>query len=167
MTPVGIIEAKWTKIGLYSCSFTKDENETVSLQDAASSPDNRVADFATRLNQFFENGDFDLAGLEFDWSGTSDFSRLALLACARIPAGQTKTYGNLARSIGHPSAARAIGRAMATNRWPLAIPCHRVLSSTGKLTGYSGTGGINTKKWLLELEQTSLFAASDASASVC
>ncbi|MEM8736472.1 MAG: MGMT family protein, partial [Planctomycetota bacterium] len=65
----------------------------------------------------------------------------------------TMTYGALAKAVGRPNAARAVGGAMAKNRWPLLIPCHRVLGASGKLTGYSGVGGIETKRRLLEHER--------------
>ena len=66
--------------------------------------------------------------------------------------GETLTYGQLAKLAGSPHAARAVGGAMARNRWPLIVPCHRVVGSSGKLTGYSGEGGLKTKHWLLEHE---------------
>lgn len=63
------------------------------------------------------------------------------------------TYGQLAKSLGRSlSAARAVGRAMATNPIPIIIPCHRVIGAKGELTGYGGAGGLETKAWLLEYE---------------
>jgi len=75
-----------------------------------------------------------------------------LTLCHAIPVGETRTYGQLAKLAGSPHAARAVGGAMARNRWPLIVPCHRVVGSSGKLTGYSGEGGLKTKHWLLEHE---------------
>ncbi|BBD09671.1 methylated-DNA--[protein]-cysteine S-methyltransferase [Desulfovibrio ferrophilus] len=66
--------------------------------------------------------------------------------------GQTVSYGELAAMAGSPGAARAVGRIMATNPWPLIVPCHRVVGSDGALTGYSAEGGLDMKKYLLELE---------------
>src|SRR5262249_40127849 len=63
-----------------------------------------------------------------------------------IPYGETTSYGEIARRIGHPEAARAVGLANGTNPLPIVIPCHRVIGSTGKLTGYGGGGPIKGKK---------------------
>ncbi len=82
----------------------------------------------------------------------SDFSRDILLALFRaVEFGSTTTYGSLARLAGRPNAARAVGRAMASNRWPLLIPCHRVLGASGALTGFTGAG-LPMKKLLLGIE---------------
>lgn len=80
----------------------------------------------------------------------SPFRRRVLSACRRIPFGCTTSYGELARRVGSPRAARAVGRVMATNPLPIVIPCHRVVSSSGALGGY--TGGVRYKKELLSLE---------------
>jgi len=73
-------------------------------------------------------------------------------ACAAIPAGKTKTYGELARVIGHPGAARAVGQALAKNPFAPTIPCHRVIAANGDLRGYSAPGGITKKRQLLDQE---------------
>ena len=84
----------------------------------------------------------------------SPFYQKVWSACARIPRGQTRTYGWVARSIGHPKAARAVGQALAANPFAPTIPCHRVVGSDGKLTGYSGTGGLRQKQQLLDKEKS-------------
>ncbi|MCA9371643.1 methylated-DNA--[protein]-cysteine S-methyltransferase [Candidatus Woesebacteria bacterium] len=70
-----------------------------------------------------------------------------------IPYGQTRTYGQVARAIGRPKAARAVGMALNKNPIPIVVPCHRVVGSAGKLTGYAG--GLDKKKWLLKHEGAS------------
>jgi methylated-DNA-[protein]-cysteine S-methyltransferase len=75
-----------------------------------------------------------------------------LQATAAIPYGETRTYGQVAAAVGKPRAARAVGRALATNPMPIVIPCHRVVSADGRLRGYSGLGGLTTKARLLALE---------------
>jgi len=73
-------------------------------------------------------------------------------ACAEIPAGQVRTYGWIARRIGKPNAARAVGQALGKNPFAPKIPCHRVVGADGRMTGYSGRGGVETKKKLLRRE---------------
>lgn len=68
-----------------------------------------------------------------------------------IPLGETRSYKWVARKIGSPSAERAVGQALKNNPYPLIIPCHRVVASSGKLGGYSG--GAKVKKMLLDLER--------------
>ncbi|HEX9595787.1 MAG TPA: methylated-DNA--[protein]-cysteine S-methyltransferase [Anaerolineales bacterium] len=94
--------------------------------------------------------------LPVDLQALTDFQRRVLAATARIPRGQVMTYSQIAHQIGKPRAARAVGQALAHNPVPLLIPCHRVVASDGRLTGYSGGGGIATKARLLQLEGASL-----------
>jgi methylated-DNA-[protein]-cysteine S-methyltransferase len=89
-------------------------------------------------------------GLPLDWSGITPFRREVMEECMRIPAGQTLTYGELAAKVGRPRSARAVGRVMATNPFPLLVPCHRVLGSDGTLHGYGG--GLPMKAALLKAE---------------
>lgn len=81
------------------------------------------------------------------------FRDKVLAATRSIGYGQTTTYGDLARMVGHPGAARAVGTVMSTNRFPILIPCHRVLAAGGMLGGYTSPAGIDLKRRLLELEQ--------------
>ena len=84
------------------------------------------------------------------------FQRAVLLECARIPKGQTRTYSQVARAIGKPHAARAVGNALAKNPLAPIIPCHRVVRSDGKLGGYSAKGGADRKRKMLEREGVKL-----------
>ena len=71
-------------------------------------------------------------------------------ALLRIPYGETASYGELARELGHPTAARAVGAANGRNPLAIVVPCHRVIGSNGSLTGYAG--GLECKRALLDLE---------------
>jgi len=88
--------------------------------------------------------------LPYAWNGTTDFSRQVLTELAKVPAGQKVSYGWLAAQVGRPKAARAIGRVMANNRFPLIFPCHRVVGTSGALTGFGP--GLDMKQYLLQLE---------------
>jgi len=90
--------------------------------------------------------------LPIDWSIFTPFQKAALRATYAIPRGETRTYHQIAELIGRPRAARAVGRAEATNPMPLVIPCHRVIGTDGKLHGYGMGEGLKTKAWLLKME---------------
>ena len=79
-----------------------------------------------------------------------DFTTATLKALIKIPYGKTVTYGGLAKKIGRPKAARAVGGSVGTNPLPIVIPCHRVIGSDGKLTGFSS--GLDLKVYLLKIE---------------
>lgn len=90
--------------------------------------------------------------LPLDWSEMTVFQADVLRLTLAIEYGEVRAYGELANALGKPAASRAVGGALARNPLPLFIPCHRVVASSGALTGYSATGGIATKARLLELE---------------
>jgi methylated-DNA-[protein]-cysteine S-methyltransferase len=91
--------------------------------------------------------------VKIDWSIMSPFQKQVLQRVAAIPYGQVTTYGKIARQIGRPSASRAVGQANGRNPIPLIIPCHRVIGADGNLRGYGAPGGVQTKRWLLDMEQ--------------
>jgi methylated-DNA-[protein]-cysteine S-methyltransferase len=80
------------------------------------------------------------------------FQQAVLMTVDEIPFGETRSYGEIAAELNKPGAARAVGRANATNPIPLVIPCHRVIGADGSLRGYGAGEGLRTKKWLLEFE---------------
>ena len=84
-----------------------------------------------------------------DISRVTPFGRQVLQKCIQIKPGKTVSYGQLARQVGRPNAARAVGSIMAQNQIPLIIPCHRVVRENGAMGGYSTVGGIELKKRLL------------------
>lgn len=80
------------------------------------------------------------------------FQQSVWKACATIPKGQVRTYGWIAKKIGKPGAARAVGMALGKNPFAPIVPCHRVVGADGRMTGYSGAGGIEAKRRLLKTE---------------
>jgi methylated-DNA-[protein]-cysteine S-methyltransferase len=82
----------------------------------------------------------------------TSFQQKVLSCCQQIPYGCTMTYGEIAKKVGHLGAARAVGGVMRTNNCPLVVPCHRVLGSNGKLTGFSAGTGLDLKHRLLQME---------------
>ncbi len=94
----------------------------------------------------------DLREVVLDEEGVDDFRRAVYAATRAVRPGETATYGEIARAIGAPDAARAVGSALGSNPYPIVVPCHRVLASTGALHGFSAPGGIATKRRMLEIE---------------
>jgi methylated-DNA-[protein]-cysteine S-methyltransferase len=94
----------------------------------------------------------DFSTLALDWRGLSDFHRRVYRRALAIPPGRTLSYGELAREIGEPGAARAVGQAMGANPFAPIVPCHRVLAAGGRSGGFSAHGGAATKLRLLAIE---------------
>lgn len=80
------------------------------------------------------------------------FARRVYAATREVRPGATTTYGEIARRLGDPGAARAVGAALGANPTPIVVPCHRVLAADGSLHGFSAPGGIRTKRRMLEIE---------------
>ena len=94
----------------------------------------------------------DLRDLPLDERGLDPFRRVVYAATREIAPGTTRSYGEVARAIGRPDGARDVGAALARNPFPIVVPCHRVVAANGALTGFSGPGGLATKRRMLELE---------------
>jgi len=101
----------------------------------------------------------DFADIRLDWSRVTDFQQAVYLHAQDIKPGYKKSYGEIAKlmALGN-EAARAVGVALATNPWPLIVPCHRVVSVSDKMTGFSAPGGVRTKTRLLTLEGAELLS---------
>ena len=94
----------------------------------------------------------DLRDIELDERGIDPFRRAVYAATREIAPGSTRSYGEVARAINRPDAARDVGAALARNPFPIIVPCHRVVAANGALTGFSAPGGLATKRRMLELE---------------
>jgi methylated-DNA-[protein]-cysteine S-methyltransferase len=119
--------------------------------DAVEADPSRVPG-AAELRRWLEGDPSGLARVPVALEGVSPFTAKVYRELRRVPPGKTVTYGDLARRAGSPAAARAVGRAMATNPLAPFVPCHRVLGSGGALTGFSAPGGVDGKKRFLETE---------------
>lgn len=102
------------------------------------------------LSAYFEGEPVDFHAIPLDRSKASRFQLIVWKITARIPYGKTISYAELARRAGSPSAARAVGQCMARNPFPILIPCHRVIGSSGSLRGFGG--GLRMKRALLKME---------------
>jgi methylated-DNA-[protein]-cysteine S-methyltransferase len=119
----------------------------------------RVAKVARQVREYLR-GERDAFDVPLDLSSLTHFQSQVLQTVMRVPRGEFITYAELARRIGRPKAARAVGQALGSNPIPIIIPCHRVLASDGGLGGYSGRDGVRTKARLLRLEGAHLPPAS-------
>ena len=116
-----------------------------------------IAELGDRIQRFLEGQsiDFDLGIIAFE--RCSAFQKRVLLAESKIPRGWVSTYGRIARHLGVPRGARAVGGALAHNPFPIVIPCHRAIRSGGQLGGFQG--GPKMKRALLELEDIEISPA--------
>jgi methylated-DNA-[protein]-cysteine S-methyltransferase len=90
--------------------------------------------------------------MDLDLSCATSFQQKVYRTMLAIPFGRVQTYRWLAEKIGNPKGLRAVGSANGKNRWPLVVPCHRIVGSDGRLTGFSAPGGLELKAELLRLE---------------
>jgi methylated-DNA-[protein]-cysteine S-methyltransferase len=94
----------------------------------------------------------DLSPIALDLDGVPEFHCRVYEAARTIPPGNTLSYGDIARRVGAPGAARAVGQALGRNPFPIIVPCHRVLAAGGKIGGFSAQGGVATKRRMLAIE---------------
>ena len=94
----------------------------------------------------------DLTSVVLDDSGSAEFNRRVYAVARSIPPGSTLTYGDIAKRLGEPGAARAVGQALGANPFAIIVPCHRVIAAHGKMGGFSAGGGVSTKQQMLAIE---------------
>ncbi len=119
-----------------------------------------LAEQAAALLSAYFGGERIIFDLKLDMTHFTLFQQKVYASVLAIPYGVVRTYGEVAGSIGRPTAARGVGAAMAANPLPVIIPCHRVVGASGTLCGYSAAGGIDSKKWLLKMEGVELIDGS-------
>ncbi|MEJ2412354.1 MAG: methylated-DNA--[protein]-cysteine S-methyltransferase [Anaerolineales bacterium] len=112
----------------------------------------QTARYTDQIRRYL-TGQLHVFSLPIDWTVYTPFQTAVLKETLRIPYGKTRSYGEVAASIGNPRASRAVGQAERRNQVPLVIPCHRVIGSDGSLTGYGGKGNTDTKARLLAFEK--------------
>ncbi len=153
-TPLGTCAIAWNEKGLTRFLLPDPDRATSDTQADAPA---WVTAIIERVRRHLEGDPQDFSDVSFDFGRMPDFNRSVLQATLKIRAGHTATYGEIATKLGQPLAAsRAVGVALGANPWPLLIPCHRVVAADGKMTGFSGPGGVATKAKLLALEGAQL-----------
>ena len=149
-SPVGELKLIASEDALVAVLWEQDNPLRVRLRKAAPSNSHPILNRAEQeLNRYFA-GRLTKFSVPIDLRGTQ-FQVQVWEALLAIPFGQTRTYGELAKQLGNPQASRAVGAANGKNPISIIVPCHRVIGSTGKLTGFAG--GLENKAQLLELER--------------
>ena len=148
-SPVGRLTLVATHAGLSGVLWPSDNPFRVRLGPMDAAPDHPVLREARdQLDAYFA-GSRTAFDLPLDATGT-DFQKKVWAALLRIPYGQTRSYRDIAREIGQPTATRAVGAANGRNPISIVVPCHRVIGATGALTGFGG--GLDAKEKLLAIE---------------
>ncbi len=147
----------WT--GERLCKFTMGHPSAAAASaslDQGSEPTDHppafVRGLAERVQAYTSGAADDFRDVPLDLAHLSEFQRKVVKECRRIPAGKMLSYAQLAKKAGYPGAARAVGNTMARNRFPIVVPCHRVVASGGAIGGFSAPSGISLKQKLLLLE---------------
>ncbi|HUE72202.1 MAG TPA: methylated-DNA--[protein]-cysteine S-methyltransferase [Pirellulaceae bacterium] len=120
--------------------------------DPTDSPPAFVRRLAERIQAYASGVRDDFRDVPLDLSHLTEFQQRVVEQCRRIRPGQTLSYAELAAQAGYPGAARAVGNTMARNRFPIVVPCHRVVGAGGTIGGFSAPSGISLKQKLLVLE---------------
>src|SRR5882757_5431689 len=148
-SPVGKLKLVASDVGLAAILWENDNPRRVPLNIVAEDRDHPVLlETEQQLGEYFA-GRRQKFCVPLDFAGTA-FQNQVWQALLAIPFGETRTYGEIARQIGKPAAVRAVGAANGRNPISIIAPCHRVIGSTGKLTGFAG--GLQVKAHLLALE---------------
>jgi len=148
-SPVGELTLVGSDSGLRAVLWPIERDGRVTFVEAVEPGEHAVLDAAaTQLREYID-GERTTFDVPLDLVGT-DFQIDVWNALDAIPFGETRSYGELADVLGKPGAARAVGAATGRNPVSVIIPCHRLVGSSGKLTGFAG--GLDAKRWLLEHE---------------
>ncbi|MDB5679934.1 methylated-DNA--[protein]-cysteine S-methyltransferase [Sphingomonas bacterium] len=149
-SPVGALKLVASDKGLAAILWENDHEDRVRLGDMTEDREHPVlVETAHQLGEYFA-GTRTRFDLPLDFRGT-DFQKSVWAALLTIPAGETRSYAQIAQQVGRPTAYRAVGAANGKNPISIIAPCHRVVGSDGSLTGFAG--GLDGKKYLLDLEQ--------------
>jgi methylated-DNA-[protein]-cysteine S-methyltransferase len=151
-TTLGTCAVRWTDAGLASVRLPSPRTAALPrLTDSLAVPD-AIQAAIDGIVAVLGGATLDLRFVALDERPIDPFRRAVYAATRAVLPGSTATYGDIARAIGRPDAARDVGAALASNPFPIVVPCHRVVGAGGKLTGFSAPGGLATKRRMLELE---------------
>ena len=148
-SPFGELKLVATDKGLTAILWEKDDPRRVRLGPMKLDPGNKILVETEKQLKAYLDGRLKKFTVPLDFKGT-DFQKSVWAALLTIPFGETRSYGEIARQIGRPEASRAVGAANGRNPISIITPCHRVLGTNGRLTGFAG--GLEAKDHLLKHE---------------
>lgn len=151
-TPLGTCAVRWTEVGIASVRLPSPRTAGLPRIDDRAGVPSAVRAAIAGMVAVLGGSPVDLGSVALDERGIDPLRRAVYAVTRTIPPGTTATYGDVARAMGRPDAARDVGAALARNPFPIVVPCHRVLGANGKLTGFSAPGGLETKRRMLALE---------------
>jgi methylated-DNA-[protein]-cysteine S-methyltransferase len=165
-TPIGTCGIAWNATGIAGFQLPSANAEvtrarmsrrwTGAVEGAPPAGVKRVID---RVLALLAGKPIDLSDVPVDLSGAPAFHRRVYDIARTIPPGQTMTYGEIAKRLGVPHESREVGQAMGKNPIAIIMPCHRVLGADGKMGGFSASGGVATKRRILEIEGAAALSA--------
>jgi methylated-DNA-[protein]-cysteine S-methyltransferase len=149
-SPVGELKLVASDKGLRAILWENDDPKRIKLKAMEENKTHTLLlETERQLNDYFA-GKLEKFSLDLDFQGT-EFQKKVWAALLTIPFGETRSYGQIAKQIGNPKAVRAVGAANGKNPISIIAPCHRVIGTNGKLTGFAG--GLEIKASLLRIEQ--------------
>lgn len=165
-TPIGTCGIAWNGKGIagFHLPLSTAEATRVRLQQrwkgaAESAPPPGVQRVIDRVLALLNGEAIDLADIPVDLADAPEFHRRVYEVARTIPPGRTMTYGEIARRLGAPNESREVGQALGRNPIAIIVPCHRVLGADGRMGGFSASGGVATKRRILEIEGASALSA--------
>ncbi|TAJ42572.1 MAG: methylated-DNA--[protein]-cysteine S-methyltransferase [Reyranella sp.] len=158
-SPIGTCGLAWSARGIAGLQLPEASAEATRKRlqrrwsDAVESdPPPGVGRAIERVLQLLKGEAADLADIPLDLEAAPEFHRKVYEVARTIPPGRTMTYGEIAKRLGVPHESREVGQALGRNPVAIIVPCHRVLGADGKMGGFSATGGVSTKRRMLEIE---------------
>jgi methylated-DNA-[protein]-cysteine S-methyltransferase len=163
-TPIGHCGIAWSEVGLTGVQLPEQDEAATRARmgrrfpqcgESIAPPQVQAAiDAVVALLGGAPTAPVDLSQVLLDMDGVPPFHQRVYALARRLSPGETITYGELARQLGDPGAARAVGQALGSNPFAPVVPCHRVLAADGRAGGFSANGGVSTKLRLLLIERT-------------
>ena len=158
-TAVGVCGIAWNERGIvgvhlpgHDAAATRDRLEQKFRGAREAEPSAELVRTIQQIVELLRGERVDLSSVALDMTGIAKFERDVYVAAREIPPGDTRTYGEIAKRLGKPEAARDVGVALARNPFAIIVPCHRVIAANGKTGGFSAGGGVATKLKLLAIE---------------